>query len=174
VAPVDLGDTHALRLAGYIWSAMPFETEAGTIPSGTVGLVVSRTIRDGIHEDLDLANYGRTPVTVNLEIALRLDFADIFEVKSHKFVRRGRIATEWDEKRQTLRASYANRDVERVFAYRLSDFDPRPCTPMGGSRFRFVSSRAPTGTAAASTRRSGTNATAASRLLRIVETHTYR
>jgi N-terminal domain of (some) glycogen debranching enzymes len=46
-------------------------------------------------------------VTFNLEIALRSDFADIFEVKSHKFVRRGRIVTEWDEKRQTLRTSYS-------------------------------------------------------------------
>ena len=71
-----------------------FETETGAIPSGTVGLVVSRMIHDGIHEDLDVTNYGLTPVTFNLEIALRSDVADIFEVKSHKFVRRGRIVTE--------------------------------------------------------------------------------
>ena len=112
-----------------------FETEAGTIPSGTVGLVVSRTIHDGIHEDLDLTNYGRTPVKFNLEIALRSDFADIFEVKSHKFVRRGRIVTEWDEKRQTLRTSYSNRDFERVFAYRLRDFGSTPVYANGRLTF---------------------------------------
>jgi glycogen debranching enzyme len=116
----------------------PFETEAGAIPSGTVGLVVSRTIHDGIHEDLDLTNYGLTPVKFNLEIALRSDFADIFEVKSHKFVRRGRIVTEWDGKRQTLRTSYSNRDFERVFAYRLSDFGSTPVYANGRLTFPIL------------------------------------
>ncbi len=115
-----------------------FETEAGAIPSGTVGLVVSRTIHDGIHEDLDITNYGLTPVKFNLEIALRSDFADIFEVKSHKFVRRGRIVTEWDEKRQTLRTSYSNRDFERLFAYRLSEFGSTPVYANGRITFPIV------------------------------------
>jgi hypothetical protein len=48
-----------------------FETEAGSIPSGTLGLVVTRTIDAGIHEDLDVTNYGLTPVKFNLEVALR-------------------------------------------------------------------------------------------------------
>src|SRR4029079_6262031 len=115
-----------------------FETEAGTIPSGTVGLVVSRTIHDGVHEDLDLTNYGLTPVRFNLEIALRSDFADIFEVKSPKFGGRGRIVTGWDEKRQTLRTSYSNRDFERVFAYRLSDCGSRPVYANGRITFPIV------------------------------------
>jgi glycogen debranching enzyme len=115
-----------------------FETETGAIPSGTVGLVVSRMIHDGIHEDLDVTNYGLTPVKFNLEIALRSDFADIFEVKSHKFVRRGRIATEWDEKEQALRTSYSNRDFERVFAYRLSECGSAPVYANGRITFPIL------------------------------------
>src|SRR4029079_138546 len=115
-----------------------FETEAGTIPSGTVGLVVSRTIHDGIHEDLDVTNYGLTPVSANVASALCSYFADIFEVKSHKFVRRGRIVTEWDERRQTLRTSYSNRDFERVFVYRLSEFGSPPVYANGRITFPIL------------------------------------
>jgi glycogen debranching enzyme len=115
-----------------------FEAETGAIPSGTVGLVVSRTIHEGIHEDLDITNYGLTPVKFNLEVALRSDFADIFEVRSHKFVRRGRIVTEWDENRQTLRTSYSNRDFERVFTYRLSDCGSPPVYANGRITFPIL------------------------------------
>lgn len=115
-----------------------FETEAGTIPGGTVGLVVSRTICDGIHEDLEIVNYGLTPVRFNLEIALRSDFADIFEVKSHKFVRRGRIVTEWDDKRHQLRTSYSNRDFERVFTYCLRHSGSPPVYANGRITFPIL------------------------------------
>ena len=115
-----------------------FETEAGAIPSGTVGLEVTRTIDEGIHEDLDVTNYGLTPVKFNLEVALRSDFADIFEVKSHRFVRRGRIVTEWDQKRQMLRTSYSNRDFERVFTYRLSNSGTPPVYANGRITFPIL------------------------------------
>jgi N-terminal domain of (some) glycogen debranching enzymes len=46
---------------------------------------------------LDVTNNSRKPTRFQLEIALRCDFADIFEVKSGHIVRRGRITTEWSE-----------------------------------------------------------------------------
>jgi len=52
-------------------------TEDGDVPAGTLALVVSRTIGNGLHEDLDLTNYGLVRVRLNLEIALRADFADL-------------------------------------------------------------------------------------------------
>ena len=70
-------------------------TEEGEIPAGTLALTVTRAVGDGIHEDLDLTNHGMKAIRFNLEIAIRSDFADLFEVKSHKFVRRGRVETEW-------------------------------------------------------------------------------
>lgn len=74
---------------------------------------------DGIHEDLDVTNHNLSTVTFNLEIALRSDFADLFEVKAHKFVRRGHIMTEWNEQDGELQTSYTFRDFHRLFAYRL-------------------------------------------------------
>jgi N-terminal domain of (some) glycogen debranching enzymes len=73
------------------------ETEDGSVASGTLALCISRNIADGIHEDLDLTNHSVSPVRFNLEIALRSDFADLFEVKSGRFVRRGRITSEWQD-----------------------------------------------------------------------------
>jgi glycogen debranching enzyme len=96
-------------------------TERGDIPEGTLGLVIGRGISDGIHEDLDIVNYGLSAARFNLEIALRSDFTDIFEVKSRRFVRRGRITTEWDEDSQELWTSYAYNGFERRFCYRLSE-----------------------------------------------------
>ena len=69
-------------------------TEDGPIAKGALGLVISRVAEEGIHEDLDITNYSLTAVRFNLEIVLRSDFADIFEVKAHKFVRRGHILTQ--------------------------------------------------------------------------------
>lgn len=75
-------------------TSRPFSTMDGDVPADTLALVISRAASDGIHEDLDLSNHGLTPVCLNLEVVLRSDFADLFEVKSHHFVRRGRIETE--------------------------------------------------------------------------------
>src|SRR5215475_1529670 len=78
-------------------------TTDGMIPPRTLGLVVSRLIDDGMHEDLVVTNNSMRRVNFQLEIALRCDFADIFEVKSSNIVRRGRIATTWSQAKQQLR-----------------------------------------------------------------------
>ena len=61
-------------------------TEDGEMPPRTLGLVLSRSINGGVHEDLDLVNNGMNRVRFNLEIAIRSDFADLFEVKSGHIV----------------------------------------------------------------------------------------
>jgi glycogen debranching enzyme-like protein len=68
-------------------------TTDGIIAPRTLGLVISRLISDGMHEDIEITNKSMRRATFQLEIALRCDFADIFEVKSNSIVRRGRIAT---------------------------------------------------------------------------------
>jgi len=89
-------------------------TEGGPIPSRTLGLTISRSISGGLHEDLEITNNSMKPVRFQLEVALRSDFADIFEVKSGHIVRRGQITTEWSERRQRLRTAYSNRDFHRA------------------------------------------------------------
>src|SRR5262245_54617683 len=91
-------------------SNQPIATEHGDIAAGTLSLVISRTIGEGIHEDLDIANYGLETARFNLEIALRSDFADLFEVKTARLVRRGRIVTQWQSEPAQLETTYANRD----------------------------------------------------------------
>jgi glycogen debranching enzyme len=88
-------------------------TEHGTVPPRTLGLTISRWIDGGMHEDLDITNHSNQRVDFQLEIALRCDFADIFEVKSGRIVRRGRITTDWLEGRQHLRTLYRNGDFVR-------------------------------------------------------------
>ncbi len=88
-------------------------TEGGPIAARTVGLVISRHIDGGMHEDIDVTNNSLNRVRFNLEIAIRADFADIFEVKSNQILRRGRIATSWSPSRQTFRLTYRNKDFCR-------------------------------------------------------------
>ncbi|HEY7581760.1 MAG TPA: glycogen debranching N-terminal domain-containing protein [Acetobacteraceae bacterium] len=88
-------------------------TEDGTIPPRSLGLVIGRRLGGGMHEDLDITNHGRKHVRFNLEIAVRSDFADVFEVKQNRIVRRGRITTEWLHGPQKLSTTYRNQDFVR-------------------------------------------------------------
>ena len=89
-------------------------TEAGMIAPRTLGFTISRWIYGGMHEDLDITNNSMKPIKFQLEIAIRCDFADLFEVKSGNIVRRGRITTEWSQAHQQLRTIYRNRDFSRA------------------------------------------------------------
>jgi glycogen debranching enzyme len=90
-----------------------FPSEDGAVPAHSLGFVIGRKLGSGMHEDLDITNHGRGPVRFNLEIAIRSDFADVFEVKVNRIVRRGRIATEWSESNQKLLTIYRNQDFVR-------------------------------------------------------------
>src|SRR5262249_29323800 len=50
-------------------------TADGIIPPRNLGLVVSRLISEGMHEDLDVTNNSAQRVNFQLEIVLRCDFA---------------------------------------------------------------------------------------------------
>ncbi|HET6237074.1 MAG TPA: glycogen debranching N-terminal domain-containing protein [Acetobacteraceae bacterium] len=100
-----------------------FRTEDGDIPARTMGFMLSRAIDGGLHEDLDLTNHGPKPIRFNLEIAIRCDFADIFEVKDNKIVRRGHITTAWSEAHQRLSTVYRNRDFMRAISVRTRELD---------------------------------------------------
>jgi glycogen debranching enzyme len=91
-----------------------FITEDGIVPARSLGFVISRRLGGGMHEDLDITNHGRKHVRFNLEIAIRSDFADVFEVKLGRIVRRGRITTEWSEPLQKLGTTYRNQDFLRA------------------------------------------------------------
>jgi glycogen debranching enzyme len=96
----------------------PIQTEDGTIPERRLGLIISRSISGGMHEDLDITNNSMKAVKFQLEIAHRCDFADIFEVKSGHIVRRGSMTTEWLDSSQQLRTAYRNSDFSRAVTIR--------------------------------------------------------
>ncbi len=104
----------------------PIATEDGDIPRHTLSLAVTRTIGDGVHEDLDVTNFGFTAARFQLQIGLLSDFADLFEVKGHRFVRRGKLSTRWNTRKGQLVTSYTNRDFHRRLIYRLLNSGVRP------------------------------------------------
>jgi glycogen debranching enzyme len=110
-------------------------TADGVIPERTLGLVISRLVSGGIHEDVDVTNNSMRQARFQLEIAIRCDFADIFEVKSDNIVRRGRIITEWSQSKQELRTSYRNRDFMR--AVTVGPTDGRPAAAYANGRLSF-------------------------------------
>jgi glycogen debranching enzyme len=95
-----------------------FLTRQGKVPARTLSLAISRNIDGGMHEDLDIVNYGSGPVSFSLELSVRCDFADTFEVKSGEIVRRGKIETLWDQRNQALSNTYRNEDFERSVTIR--------------------------------------------------------
>jgi glycogen debranching enzyme len=95
-----------------------FPSEGGDIPARTLSLVLSRAIDGGMHETFELTNHGRVAVHFNLEIAIRSDFADIFEVKSGRIVRRGRITSSWSDDAGVLTTGYRNGDFSRCVRIR--------------------------------------------------------
>ena len=101
-----------------------FLTRDGPVPARTVSLVLGRWIDGGAHEDIDITNHGTTPIHFNLELLLRADFGDVFEVKSGKLVRRGQISTVWDEAAQCLANSYRNEDFHRSVVLRAKSAQP--------------------------------------------------
>jgi glycogen debranching enzyme len=93
-----------------------FASENGAIAARSLGLTIERWIEQGMHEDLGVTNHGMVPVKFQLEIAIRSDFADIFEVKSKRIVRRGHVTTEWSPSLRRLVTTYRNRDFRRAIA----------------------------------------------------------
>src|SRR5947209_16651695 len=81
-------------------------TESGDIEANTIDLTIERTVEEGIHEDFYLTNYTGKQISLVLELALRSDFADIFEVRAKRILLRGSMQTKWDERGRSLRTSY--------------------------------------------------------------------
>jgi len=99
------------------------DTEFGKIEGSTIGMMFNRSVRGGIHEDFDLHNYGKKRARFNLEIALRTDFADIFEVKAKHVIRKGNITTNWDQGRLELITAYQHGGFNRSFLFRIKAND---------------------------------------------------
>lgn len=121
--------SHAVRI---FLTNRAFATEGGPIAPRTLGLMIARHIDGGMHEDIDVTNNSQRSVRFNLEIAIRADFADIFEVKSDSIVRRGHITTSWSARRQTMRVTYRNKDFCRQLIVRTGNGGSDPTVSANG------------------------------------------
>jgi len=116
-------------------------SERGDIPAGVIGLVISRCMAGGLHEDLDMVNNSQETVEFNLEIAARCDFADLFEVKENKIIRRGRIVSSWSTRARRLEVTYENEDFRRGLTISVKRCGSKPVYANG--RISFDISLAP-------------------------------
>src|SRR6185503_916428 len=100
-----------------------------------------RTIGEALHEDIDIRNYSSHRARFNLEILIRNDFADIFEVRSKALTRRGHIETEWNGDRQRLISRYRHREFRRALLLSLEGCDSKAL--YGNGRINFALDLAP-------------------------------
>lgn len=113
-----------------------FATESGPVEAGNLGLTIGRALGDGgLHEDLDLVNHGLEAVQFNLEVGIRCDFADLFEVKAGAVVRRGRITTKWMPGSARLNTSYINQDFRRAITIAVHRTPTKPVYANGRISF---------------------------------------
>ncbi len=113
--------------AGFEFVNPALHTADGDLPERTVGLSLLRSIAESVEESFTITNYRQEPVCFYLELLIRSDFADIFEVRNHNLVRRGHNRTRWNERRRTLTTTYEHRDFRRrcTLAIVASDSPPQ-------------------------------------------------
>ncbi len=86
---------------------------SGDMRGARVAVTVDRLLSfHRLHEDVVLHTYGRTPLTLLLELALESDFADLFEVRFKEWQRRADLNTTWVGPNK-LEAHYRNEDFVR-------------------------------------------------------------
>lgn len=111
-------------------------TEYNEIKADTVSLILDRAvIEDGVHEDFDIRNYSAQRIRFSLELSLRTDFADIFEVKGKRVVRKGNVTTEWHQDTAELISSYEHDQFKRSMITRLICAGSAPGYSNGRIRF---------------------------------------
>jgi glycogen debranching enzyme len=109
--------------------------DGAEISAQCLHLRLDRTIGHGVHEDYDLTNYSRRPVAVSLEVSIESDFADLFDVKSGRTIRRGSLQSAWDEHWGRLVTRYRNGDFERGVAFKVEQADSPAEFANGGILF---------------------------------------
>jgi glycogen debranching enzyme len=133
---IPLGSTQTTHYSGQLdLTNRSLTSDQILIPEGTLTLTLSRFIGEGLHEDVEIINRGDQTVRFDLEVGLGSDFADLFEVKSHRIANDRRIVTRWDTARSELITSYSREDFHRRLIFRVEDADSPP--EYGHAQLRF-------------------------------------
>jgi len=108
----------------YQFTNSEFPTVKGTLPSGRLKVSIRRDIVGGMHEDIDITNHHQEPVEFQLMLAIRSDFADIFEVKAKQILTRGDTETTWKD--NILTTEYRNGSFFRGIITEAVDSSSQP------------------------------------------------
>jgi glycogen debranching enzyme len=85
----------------YQFTNPTLRTIDGTVPQNQLIVAIRRDIAGGMHEDIDITNHYNQRIEFQLMLAVRSDFADIFEVKAKQVLTRGETKTHWDNGKLT-------------------------------------------------------------------------
>lgn len=109
----------------YQFTNPPLRTVLGTLPQGCLMVGLRRNIADGMQEEINITNHHCDRVEFQLMLAIRSDFADIFEVKAQQILTRGETETTWAD--DTLTTQYRHGSFYRslVICPERSSSQPR-------------------------------------------------
>lgn len=142
---VSLNRYQLLRLASstlnhhsalYQFTNPEFHTVKGDLPQGCLILNIRRDVAEGMHEDIDITNYHSETVEFQLMLALRSDFADIFEVKGKQMLMRGETQTNWKD--GALTTDYHNESFYRSIITEPVNCSSKPNYANGRLHFNVV------------------------------------
>ncbi len=114
------------------------------LPERAVGIRLDRTIFEGVHEDYDLVSYANHPIRLVMEVAIESDFADIFDVRRRRLVRRGDLQSSWHESARELHTTYRHESFKRELIVLVERADSHP--EFANGRMQFVMNLPPKGT----------------------------
>jgi glycogen debranching enzyme len=98
------------------------------VPRGSLHLVRTRVVDDGVDERLQVHNHGTAPVSVEVQYKFSSDFADIFEVRGWEAENRGEVrAPGFEDGALTLASLGADGQNRQT----RIDFSPAPDTLVG-------------------------------------------
>ncbi|HEX5416346.1 MAG TPA: glycogen debranching N-terminal domain-containing protein [Chloroflexota bacterium] len=102
-----------------------------TIAANSLLLTVSRFVRDGVHEDIDLTNYAGRPINLSLVLGVGVDFADIFQVRGLAPVIPRLAQSHWDRATKSLNLHYRKKGFVRTLHLRFVEWTSRPTHGVG-------------------------------------------
>jgi glycogen debranching enzyme len=127
------------RSARFEFTNPPILDTAGEeIPEHSLHLRLGRRIAAGLHEDYDLTNYRGRRLSVELEIGIESDFADLFDVRQNRRIRRGSPQSSWDPAEGRLETEYRNGPFHRGLIVQVDRAGSPPSYANGAIRFRVV------------------------------------
>lgn len=138
--PWNLATSSAVSYYGALYHLVSpqVQTSSGTIGARELALTLERAVGDGVHEDFDIVNFSARQLSFHLELAVDSDFADLFEVKTHRLLRRGAVDSVWNAKKSELLSKYKNRDFERGFVWQIECQQSRPHYANGTIAFEIA------------------------------------